>query len=141
MSDNHNFDFKQQINNEAWEEISALKGDELDQFLISLGLNPNDMLQTYAVALAAAIAGPKRARFEEALQRVRQKKSINPGKILSFDLSKKREILAEIRAHAASTNDMTIAARNQKIDDEGDLDSFLEACLRLGMIDEEGNLL
>jgi len=38
------------------------------------------------------------------------------------------------------TNDMTIAARNQKIDDEGDLDSFLEACLRLGVIDSDGNL-
>jgi hypothetical protein len=35
---------------------------------------------------------------------------------------------------------MTIAARNQKIEDEADLDSFLEACVRLGLIDSEGNL-
>ena len=35
---------------------------------------------------------------------------------------------------------MTIAARNQKIEDEGDLDAFLKACLRLGLIDSEGNV-
>jgi hypothetical protein len=35
---------------------------------------------------------------------------------------------------------MTIAARNRTIEDEKDLDVFLEACLRLGMIDSEGNL-
>lgn len=35
---------------------------------------------------------------------------------------------------------MTIAARNRKIADENDLDVFLEACLRLGLIDSEGNL-
>jgi hypothetical protein len=35
---------------------------------------------------------------------------------------------------------MTIAARNRTIEDENDLDVFLEACLRLGMIDSEGNL-
>jgi hypothetical protein len=35
---------------------------------------------------------------------------------------------------------MTLAARNRKIEAPEDLDSFLEACLRLGLIDEDGNL-
>jgi hypothetical protein len=35
---------------------------------------------------------------------------------------------------------MTIAARNQRIEAEEDLDSFLEACIKLGVIDENGNL-
>lgn len=35
---------------------------------------------------------------------------------------------------------MTLAARNQKLDAEEDMDAFLEACIRLGIIDENGNL-
>jgi hypothetical protein len=35
---------------------------------------------------------------------------------------------------------MTIAARNRRIESEDDLDSLLEAWLRLGVIDESGNL-
>jgi hypothetical protein len=35
---------------------------------------------------------------------------------------------------------MTIAARNRRIESDDDLDSFLEACLQLGLIDESGKL-
>jgi len=80
--------------------------------------------------LDAACAAPKRARFEEARRQVRQRTGADFGKILSFDMTKKKQIMAMIRNHAARTNEMTIAARNHKIEDEGDLDSFLEACLR-----------
>jgi hypothetical protein len=90
--------------------------------------------------LAAACAVHKRERFEEARRQVRQKGVTDFGKVLSFDLAKKKEIMAAISDHAAKSNEMTIAARNRKIDDEEDLDSFLEACLRLGLIDGEGNL-
>ena len=48
--------------------------------------------------------------------------------------------MAAVRDHADRTNEMTIAARNRKIEDESDLDVFLEACLRLGVIDSDGNL-
>ena len=82
----------------------------------------------------------KRARLEQARQQLRQSTKVDFGKILSFDLRKKQQIMAAIRDHAARTKQMTIAARNQKIEDERDLDSFLEACLRLGLIDSEGNL-
>jgi len=52
----------------------------------------------------------------------------------------RRHIIATIKDRADKTNEMTIAARNRTIEDENDLDVFLEACLRLGMTDSEGNL-
>jgi hypothetical protein len=88
----------------------------------------------------AAIAAPKRAQFEEARRLIRQRKAADSGKILSFDLAKKKQIMAAIRDRADGMNEMTIAARNRKIEDENDLDVFLEACLRLGVIDSDGNL-
>jgi hypothetical protein len=140
MNDDRSLHFKRQLLDEIWEEIGSLKGKELDEYLASIGLAPNDVLQDYAEALTAACAAPKRARFEEARRELRQKSIADFGKILSFDVAKKKTIMAAIRDHAARTNEMTIAARNQKIEDEGDLDSFLEACVRLGLIDGEGNL-
>jgi hypothetical protein len=71
---------------------------------------------------------------------VRQKKAADSGKIVSLDVARKKQIMAAVRDHADRTNEMTIAARNRKIEDENDLDVFLEACLRLGVIDSDGNL-
>ena len=140
MSDNRSLHLKRQLLDEIWEEIGSLEGKELDEYLASIGLAPDGLLQDYAKALNAACAIPKRARFEEGRRLVRRKSSADFGKILSFDVAKKKEIMTAIRDHAARTNDMTIAARNHRIEDEGDLDSFLEACVRLGLIDGEGNL-
>jgi hypothetical protein len=55
-------------------------------------------------------------------------------------VTRKKQIMAAIRDHADRTKGMTIAARNRRIEDENDLDLFLEACLRLGVIDSDGNL-
>ena len=140
MSDDRSLDLKRQLIDEIWEEIASLKGKELDEYLASIGLNPEDLLQDYSRARDAAIAALKRARFEEARRLVRQKKAAGSGKVLSFDLARKKQIMAAIRDHADRTNEMTIAARNRKIEDESDLDMFLEACLRLGVIDSDGNL-
>ena len=140
MSEDRSLLFKRQLLDDIWDEISSLKGKELDEYLVSLGLSPNDLLQKYAGALDAACAAPKRALFEEARRQVRRNKGAEVGKIISFDLAKKKEIMAAIKKHAVRTNNMTIAARNQRIKDEDDLDSFLEACLRLGVIDAEGNV-
>jgi hypothetical protein len=139
MSDDRNLLLKQQFLDEIWEEISSLSGKELDEYLAGVGLPPEGLLKDYARAVAAACAANKRERFEEARRQVRQGVT-DFGKVLSFDLAKKKEIMAAISNHAAKSNEMTIAARNRKIDDEEDLDSFLEACLRLGLIDGEGNL-
>jgi hypothetical protein len=140
MTDDRSLYLKRQLLDEIWEEIGSLEGKDLDEYLASIGLAPDRLLQDYVEALNAACAAPKRARFEEARRQLRQKSSADFAKILSFDVAKKKAIMAAIRDHAARTNDMTIAARNQKIEDEGDIDNFLEACVRLGLIDGEGNL-
>jgi hypothetical protein len=140
MSEDRSLHPKRQLPDEIWEEIGSLEGKELDVYLASIGLAPDGLLQDYAKALDAACAAAGRVRFEEARRQVRQKKGADFNNILSFDVARKKEIMSAIRTHAAMTSDMTIAARNQKIEDEGDLDGFLEACLRLGVIDSEGNL-
>ena len=140
MSDDRSLHLKQQLFAEIWEEISSLQGKELDDYLASIGLSPDDLLRDYSKAVDAVIAAPKRALFEEARRLVRQKKAADYGKIVSLDVAKKKQIMAAVRDQADRTNEMTIAARNRKIEDENDLDVFLEACLRLGMIDSDGNL-
>jgi hypothetical protein len=140
MTEDRNLHLTRDLLDEIWEEISSLEGKELDDYLASVGLAPDKLLQGYAEAVAAACAAVGRTRFEEARRRLREKSSGDFSTILSFNVAKKQAIVAAIREHAAKTKEMTIAARNQKIGDEGDLDSFLEACVRLGLIDDEGNL-
>jgi hypothetical protein len=136
MSDDSNLQLKLQLLDEIWEEIASLEGKELDDYLTNIGLAPDRLVSDYGKALAAT----KRTRFEEARRQVHQTSGSDFGQLLSFDLTRKSKILAEINEYAERTNDMTIAARNRKIENEGDLDVFLEACLRLGVIDNEGNL-
>jgi hypothetical protein len=140
MSDDRSLHLKRQILEEIWEEIGSLHGKDLDDYLASIGLNRQDLLKQYSNAVSAAIAAPKRALFEDARRRLREKNTVESAKILAFDIAKKKQIVAAVRDHADSTREMTIAARNRKIEDEGDLDVFLEACLRLGVIDSDGNL-
>lgn len=140
MSDDRSLNLRRQLIDEIWEEIASLKGKELDQYLAIIGLSPEDLLRDYSNVMNAAIAAPKRARFEEARRLVRLRTAADPAKILSFDLARKKQIMAAIKGRADKTNEMTIAARNRTIEDENDLDVFLEACLRLGLIDSEGNL-
>jgi predicted secreted protein len=140
MSDDRNLHPKQQLFKEIWDEISSMKGNELDDYLVSIGLDPGDLLQNFSKSLNSAIAAPQRDRFEEARRLVRQKKSADFGKIVSLDLARKKQIMAAVRDHADKTYAMTIAARNRKLENEDDLDAFLEACLRLGVIDSDGNL-
>lgn len=140
MSDDRNLHPKQQLFKEIWDEISSMKGNELDDYLVSIGLDPGDLLQNFSKSLNSAIAAPQRAQFEEARRLVRQKKSADFGKVVSLDLARKKQIMAAVRDHADKTNAMTIAARNRKLENEDDLDAFLEACLRLGVIDSDGNL-
>jgi len=140
MSDDRSLDLKRQLIDDIWEEIGSLKGNELDEYLASIGLSPEDLLRDYSKAMDAAIAAPKRVQFEEAAAWCARRRSPTSAKILSFDVTRKKQIMAAIRDHADRTKEMTIAARNRKIEDENDLDVFLEACLRLGVIDRDGNL-
>lgn len=140
MSKDQNLFLKEQLLGEIWGDISSLNGQALDEYLTGIGLNPGVLLEDYAKGVDAASIASKRARFEEARHHVRLLAGAKDARIIALDLPKKRQIQAAIRERAARTNEMTIAARNQKIVDEQDLDSFLEACVRLGLIDEDGNL-
>ncbi|MFM9863455.1 MAG: hypothetical protein ACKVRO_07595 [Micropepsaceae bacterium] len=125
---------------EIAEELLSLEGGALDQFLLELGMDPGDLLAQSADAMAAAQKAQGRQRFEQARARVKAKRISNTATILSFDIAKKRALLDAIRARGEKTGDMTMAARNQKIESESDLDSVLEACLKLGVIDASGEL-
>jgi hypothetical protein len=140
MAEDRKLLFKEQLLDEIWQEISSLKGDDLDRQLSEIGLDPDVALQQYASTVDAALVRLKRARFEQAKIRVRGRTAATRTNVVSFDLARKREIMSAVRSMAARSNEMTIAARNQKIESEQDLDSFLEACVVLGVIDEEGNL-
>jgi hypothetical protein len=135
MTDDRTSPLKLRLLDEIWDEIASLEGAELDEYLAGLGLAPDDLLRDYSKAMGAAAAAPGRARFEEA--RRRRWTDVDSGKIVALDVARKKEILAQIK----KVEGMTLAARNRRIEDEGDLNSFLEACLRLGIIDEEGNVI
>ena len=140
MSDDRDRLFKQQLIDDVWDELISLKGKELDEYIESLGLAPNDLLRKYEKALDLAHTASQRARFEEARRQVQAKKDFGSAKIVSLDLARKKQIMDAIQKYADRTKHLTIAARNQKIEDEGDLDRVLEAYVSLGLIDDEGNL-
>lgn len=125
---------------EIADDLMSLNGKELDDYLRDIDLDPSAIVDEFDAAVAAASAKLGRARFEEARRIVARGQSIGTGTIASLDSARKRKIAADIRSRAQQTGEMTIAARNQKIEDDADLDSFLEACVKLGMIDDEGNL-
>lgn len=139
-SDTRKLLFKEQLLSDIWEEIDSLHGDELDAFLQSVGLDVKTLARSYTETIRAAITQTKRAEFDRARNRVSNQETRSPMKIVTLDVGRKRQILAAINERVARTKEMTVAARNRKIDAEQDLDTFLEACVRLGLIDEEGNL-
>ena len=94
------------------------------------------MLEGRRRPLQAAEGEEKRKRD----QRSREPQARLSASIFSFEPSKKREILSSVAKRVEVTGDMTIAARNRRIESDDDLDSFLEACLQLGLIDESGKL-
>lgn len=140
MSNNRSNKFSHNVFDDIWEELSSVEGDELDALLVSVGLNSSALLGDYERSLAGAMTALKRAHFDDARRQLRMKKPVDASKILSFNIAKKKQIAAALNAHADSTKELTIAARNQKLEAEGDLDSLLEAFLRLGLIDSDGNL-
>lgn len=140
MSEKGNRSFNEQILDEIWDEISLLEGSELDELLREIGLEPDELLQQYVKSAEGAKTALRRARFEDAKLHVRDAKHPNISNVVSLGIARKQQILVAIKDRMSQSNDMTMAARNQKIDAEEDLDSFLEACVRLGVIDEDGNL-
>lgn len=98
------------------------------------------MLAHSAAAKIAALAAQGQDRLRDARAQVKARRAQNTTTIVSFDIAKKRALLEAIRIRGEQTGDMTLAARNRTIESEEDLDSVLEAFLRLGIIDERGEI-
>ena len=75
MSDDRDRLFKQQLIDDVWDELISLKGKELDEYLESLGLAPNDLLRKYEKALDLAHTASQRVRFEEAAGKYRPRRT------------------------------------------------------------------
>lgn len=125
---------------EIADELGVLEGDALDAFLVEIGEDPDRLLAHSAAAKIAALAAQGQDRLRDARARVKARRAQNTTTIVSFDIAKKRALLEAIRVRGEQTGDMTLAARNRTIESEEDLDSVLEAFLRLGIIDEQGEI-
>lgn len=126
---------------EIIDEIASLDANDLDAFLRDLGEDPAKGLEAGNAIRNGAIAKGKLARLRAAQQTIKTKTTPNATAILAFDPERKRQIFDRIKQRSETSGDMTLAARNRRIDSDKDLDSFLEACLRLGLIDETGELI
>ncbi|MEY9120640.1 hypothetical protein [Bradyrhizobium yuanmingense] len=140
METDRELSFREELLEEIQQEILSLEGPALDEYLLALGMDPNDLLESFDAVFQDPEIAAKRRKFAAARQRSRESQAPLSASVLSFEPSKKREILAALTKRVDVTGDMTIAARNRRIESDDDLDSFLEACLRLGLIDESGKL-
>lgn len=123
---------------EILEEIHGLEGKALEEFLAETGFDRETLLTSFARSLRSFEASAGRRQFEAA--RTKLSRDAPNRRSLNIEVSRKRSVYAAVKDHVAVTGAMMVAARNRKIDSSDDLDSFLEACLMLGLIDENGNL-
>lgn len=95
-----------------------------------------------AGVIQAAIARSGRRNLEKARAEVRASRAAPPASLAGLSMQDKMAILSR---HAANDDGLrqklTMAARNGEEISEGDLDSFLEDLLDLGVIDEHGRPL
>jgi hypothetical protein len=127
-----------QLLEEVIEEMSGLEGEALDEFLYQAGFDKQDLLAEFSGWLRSSGTASGRKRFDTARALLS-----SPGvraKVLFLDPSRKQSVFVAVKERMARTGEMTIAARNQRIDSEQDLDSFLDACIELGVINEDGEL-
>ncbi|RYG99168.1 MAG: hypothetical protein EON58_04865 [Alphaproteobacteria bacterium] len=133
--------FRDRLVDEIIDEIDGLEEDELDAFLRDMDQDPDAVLKTGEAVRKSSIAEARLARLRGAQQELKANKKLNTATLLSFDLDRKRQIFDVVKQRSEATGEMTLAARNQRIDSDKDLDSFLEACLRLGLINEAGDIV
>jgi len=141
METDRELSFREELLEEIQQEVLSLEGPALDEYLLALGMDPNDLLESFDAVFQDPVIAAKRRKFAAARQHSRVSQASLSALIFSFEPSKKREILSAVTKRVDVTGDMTIAARNRRIESDDDLDSFLEACLRLGLIDESGKLM
>lgn len=140
METDREFSFREELLEEIQQELLSLEGAALDEYLLALGMDPNDLLESFDAVVQGPEIAAKRRKFAAARQRSDRPQAALNASIFSFEPSRKREVFDAVRKRVDATGDMTIAARNRRIESDDDLDSFLEACLRLGLIDETGKL-
>jgi hypothetical protein len=140
METDREMSFREELLEEIEQEILSLEGAALDEYLLALGLEPNDLLASFDSVFQDPEIAAKRRKFLAARQRSHATPLSVTASVLAFETSKKRAIFDAVKQRVEATGDMTIAARNRRIESDDDLDSFLEACLRLGLIDETGKL-
>jgi hypothetical protein len=140
METGRELSLREELLDEIQQELLSLEGPALDEYLLALGLNPNDMLEGFEAVFQDPEIAAKRRKFLAARQRSHEPQVPLNASILSFEPSRKRAIFDVVKKRVDAVGDMTIAARNRRIESDDDLDSFLEACLRLGIIDETGKL-
>ncbi|WP_316206117.1 hypothetical protein [Bradyrhizobium sp. SZCCHNR3058] len=127
-----------QLLNEVSDEMSGLDGGALDEYLSQMGFEPKELLVDFEASLRVLDATKGRRRFDMA--RAVLSSNSPSSNVLNLEASRKQSVFTAVKERMAATGEMTVAARNQRIASEEDLDSFLAACLRLGIIDENGDL-
>jgi hypothetical protein len=127
-----------QLLNEIMDEMHELEGKALDEFLSDAGFDPQALLADFEGSVRLFGANEGRRMFEAA--RTALKSDRAGSNALNLEATRKHSVFLAIKQRMATTGEMTIAARNQRMDSEEDLDRFLEACMGLGIIDENGNL-
>lgn len=123
---------------EILEEMHGLEGKALDGFLVETGFDREALLASFNRSFRSFEATAGRRQFEAARAKLSRGAPDRPS--LNIEASKRRSVYAAVQERVAVTGTMLVAARNKKIESPEDLDSFLEACLMLGVIDENGNL-
>lgn len=123
---------------EILEEMHGLDGKALKEFLDDQGLDREALLANFGQSVRSFETAAGRRRFEAARARLAQ--GALRTSPLRIEESRRRSVYAAVKDRVAVTGTMTVAARNRKIESPQDLDRFLEACLMLGVIDEDGNL-
>ncbi|MGM4903321.1 hypothetical protein AB8B21_30810 [Tardiphaga sp. 866_E4_N2_1] len=112
----------------------GLDGNELDMFLTECGFEPASLLRDFDRFVLSTKAG--RRRFEAAKIALSRPKPA--ARVAHLVGARKQQIFDDVKRAMATSGSMTIAAR--KIESVNDLDRFLEACLDLGIIDENGDM-
>jgi hypothetical protein len=140
MTDKPRISLEQQVLQDIWLEMNQVQGHDLDGYLTGLGLNPAALEGQYGESYQRALVELRRAQLEAARKEVKNPAPAQIFNVLAFDIARKRQIHAVIKARMANTRQMTLAARNQSIEAEQDLDKFLFMCFRLEVIDADGNL-
>ncbi|MCA0200477.1 MAG: hypothetical protein LCH56_06510 [Proteobacteria bacterium] len=140
MTEKRRMSLKQQVLQDIWAEMIYCEDQDLDGYLTGIGLDTAKLEAQYDASVQRAVAQERRVKFEAARKEVKTSAASPVFNVLLFDVSRKREVHATIKLRMANTGEMTLAARNQAIDAEQDLDNFLFMCFRLGVIDSDGNL-